>query len=137
MYALLTLGIPNIQSRKFSIPYPKTTAKGINSGWVLIKQEPETITATTTSVKYLYAYGSSTELTAIPKPTVSGETITYNKTPALFDTVKFVDITEKGYSDDSEIQGKSFEVEVKGYGSQVDGLTSKVPLTVWNNDVNK
>lgn len=116
---------------------PKTTATGINDGWVQIKKEPQTLTAETTSVTYVFAYGTSSELEAIAAPTVDGETTTYARTTPVFDTVKFADVTETEYNENSQIQGQSFEVTVKGYGIQAEGLSSKVPSTVWTNDLKK
>lgn len=116
---------------------PPTTDEGINSGWTLIKTEPSTLTAETTSVKYVYAYGTSTTLTPLASPTVSEGTTTYAKTTPVFDTVKFVDVAETEYNTNSQIQGQSFEVQVKGYGIQTEGLTATNPLQVWNRDVNK
>ena len=98
---------------------------GVNRGWYKISQTPadEDITAETTSVTYVYAYGtSSTEL----KPLAKGET-----TPTLFDSVIFADVTETEYNENSGIQGQTFEVVVKGYGIQAEGLSSKVPSEVW------
>ena len=117
---------------------PVTVADGYNTtDWALIKQEPETITSETTSVKYVFAYGTSSALKAIDGKTVSGNTTTYARTAPVFDKVKFVDVTETEYSSNSQIQNQSFEVEVKGYGIQIDGLSSTTPLTVWTNDVKK
>lgn len=96
---------------------------GINSGWTQVSKTPTTISADTTSVTYVFAYGSATELTELD----TNETTT----APVFSKVKFADVTEKDYVENAGIQGKSFEVVVKGYGIQAEGLSSKVPATVW------
>lgn len=100
---------------------PAVTADGINSGWTLVSKTPTTLSATTTSVTYVYAYGSATELTALQKN---------QTTTPIFDAVKFADVTETEHTT-TGVQGKSYEVVVKGYGIQADGLGSNVPATVW------
>ncbi|MCR5145863.1 MAG: hypothetical protein K6B70_00720 [Clostridia bacterium] len=99
--------------------------QGINAGWTQISKTPETISTTTTSVTYVFAYGSATELTEL-------DTNETTVTP-VFSKVKFADVTERDFNSESEIQGKSFDVAVKGYGIQVEGISSKVPATVWPN----
>ena len=94
---------------------------GVNSGWVLVSKTPETLSSTTTSVTYVYAYGTDEALTALEKN---------DATSKLFNKVKFADVKETDYSE-SGIQGKDFEVVVNGYGIQKDGLSSAVPATVW------
>ena len=100
---------------------PKATDDGTNTGWTLVSKTPETIGATTETVTYIYAYGSATELTALSKD---------QATTPVFDKVKFADVTETEYTT-SGVQGKSYDVIVKGYGIQTDGLNSNVPATVW------
>ena len=98
---------------------------GVNDGWVLVSQTPATadFTSSTTSVTYVYAYGTATQLTALTKN---------QATTKLFNKVKFADVTETDYSA-SGIQNSDFEVVVNGYGIQKDGLSSAKPSEVWPN----
>lgn len=95
---------------------------GINSGWVLVSKTPETLSATTENVTYVYAYGTSTALTPLAKDVATAKPV--------FSKVKFADVKENDYST-SGIQGKSYEVVVNGYGIQKEGLTSAKPSDVW------
>ena len=96
-----------------------TSVSGINSGWVEI--ESARTTNADGSITHVYAYGTATKLTKLVKNA---------KTPAVFDSVKFVDVKEENYSN-AGVQGKTYEVKVSGYGIQVDGLNSENPATVW------
>ena len=98
---------------------------GINSGWTQISKTPVTISTDTTLVTYVFAYGTATELTGLDENETTSSPV--------FSKVKFANVTEKDYVENAGIQGKSFEVVVKGYGIQAEGLTSKVPEVVWPN----
>lgn len=103
--------------------------EGINAGWTKVSQTPATadITAETTSVTYVFAYGTDTKLTAL---TSTGTT---NKTAKpVFNKVKFADVTETEFAAGG-LQNQSFEVTVNGYGIQKDGLNSEKPSEVWPN----
>lgn len=96
----------------------------LNTGWV----ELGTASKDTTNKTYthVYAYATSGKLTALAKN---------DATAAVFDTVKFADVKEENYSD-AGIQGKEYDVVVKGYGIQTEGLgladeVKDAPASVW------
>ena len=107
------------------------TAEGINAGWVEIESAK---VETPTTVTHVFAYGTATQLTPIAAPTPAatpGEEPTYQQSTKVFDKVKFVDVKETAHGQTGSIQGNDYEVVVRGYGIQADGLSSKVPSEVW------
>ena len=102
--------------RKITNASTGETADGINDGWVLVDT-----TDNDTYMSYIYAYGTSSKLTALAKDAT---------TPAVFDYVKFASVVETENGTGS-LQGTNLEVKVSGYGIQTEGLESDVPATVW------
>ena len=87
----------------------------LNSGWV----EVGTPTTDTTNhtITHVYAYAASGAMTPLNADA---------STPAVFDDVTFVDIT-----DGTSLAGVSLDIDVTGYGIQANGLASDVPADVW------
>lgn len=90
----------------------------INSGWYLMTNG----SCTNGTATKIYAYGSSSAMTALPSTSGS------NTTPTLFDTISLnstIDGTETGL-------GGNKSVVVTGYGVQTTGLGSATtPSAIW------
>lgn len=94
----------------------------VNTGWVEVGSSKKDIAAKT--VTHLYAYGTSSAMTALD----AGDT-----TPTLFDSVRFVNITEG-----STLEGQSTNIVINGYGIQTtsvnvdeNGVGKTAPADVW------
>ena len=94
----------------------------VNSGWTEVGKSKKDEQAKT--ITHIYAYVNDTnELKALAKT---------EKTPAVFNTVKLVDVKETG-SENSTIQNSQLQVVVSGYGIQTTdlGTDSKAPAVIW------
>lgn len=103
----------------------------LNDGWTQVGQVVQNKTDKTNT--YIYAYGSETKLTVLPADDdTSTQDVAENITPALFDSVTFVNAVEG-----QGLENKTKEIAIKAYGIQADNLTSDAPSTVWNIIVNQ
>lgn len=98
----------------------------LNDGWVEVGTSTKDDQDKT--VTHVYAYVDSTNTSELKALEPTEKT-----TPAVFDTVKLVDIKETN-DGNSTIQGADLEVEVSGYGIQTTdlGTDSKVPADIWS-----
>lgn len=117
---------------------PAVYTDGINPAWVLVSSrnnnaEPAegSEPAKPASTTYVYAYGTKANETAPIVLTALSNTAGENATPAVFDQVTFVDVKEGDPTAATSIQGKNFQVVVKGYGIQTDGLESDDAATIF------
>lgn len=96
----------------------------LNAGWVEVGTSTKDDQAKT--VTHVYAYVDSTNTSELKALKAT------ERTPAVFDAVKLVDIKETG-DGNSTIQGADLEVEVSGYGIQTTdlGTDSKAPADIW------
>lgn len=134
-----------------------TTAVGINAGWksvnfagstetstgsgIYVKKTHQAATETTEEdttrgvATYVFAYvGDGTTLKALAGK-ANAEAEKGDETNTVFDKVRFIDVTETS-PDNSNIQGKTFNVIVSGYGIQttelgLDGADATNPEKVW------
>lgn len=118
--------IPLFTVRHITDATTGATADGIDStNWVQVGEA----TKVGSNMVYVYAYGTSTKLTALSKN---------ERTEPVFDKVKFAGVIETGDEDETDsLQGQKLEVTVSGYGIQTEGLESDVPSAVWPLVVNQ
>ena len=94
----------------------------VNTGWIEVGSSKKDTASKT--VPRLYAYGTSSTMTALSKNTT---------TPALFDTIRFANIIEDG-----GLGGTNLNVVINAYGIQTtsinkdsNGVAKTAPVDVW------
>jgi len=102
----------------------------LNDGWREITPLPASITATNGYATHLYAYATSSEMTAL---TAAAST-------TVFDEVQLITLANADYANlpdsDNETAGKQFNIDVVAYGIQTgmadsNGAEVKSPTAVW------
>lgn len=110
--------------------------EGFNKEWILISRpidndavaaQGET-PAKPASVTYQLAYATKDEeghiiLTKLDEGA---------STPALFDSVKMIEVNEDDPDSENSVQAKDFDIVVSGYGIQVEGLDTTDVMTIFN-----
>lgn len=138
-YVFLTVSVPyadnlvvaDADGKKLDAKETQLFSYTLNNGWSQVGQVIQDKSAKTNT--YIYAYGTETKLTALPaEDDTTTADVAENITPALFDSVTFVNAVEG-----QGLENKTKNIEIKAYGIQADNLTSVVPSAVWSIIVNQ
>lgn len=133
-YVFLTVTVPyaedlvvaNAAGEKQTAADTQLFTYTVNSGWTQVGDRVDDSDANTYT--YVYAYGSASELSVLnAEDNTETPAVAENITPALFDSVTFVNAVEG-----QKLENSTQNIVIKAYGIQADNLTSKVPATVWD-----